>query len=323
MNPLVSVITPCYNGDQFLEDYFQSLLAQSYENFEVIFVNDGSTDQTEKIALTYQEQFKQQGINFKYFYQANAGQAAAMNAGFPYMQGKYLVWPDADDVLAPESIKKRVLFLEEHPEYGLVRSSGDFVDGITKQRKGSVNYPDYNPAETKDIFLDLINEKTFCTSGCYMVRTSIFREIYPDLKIYESSAGQNWQILIPAAGRFMCGYIDEELYHVTVHGDSHSRQKRGIKEKVERLQNLKRILEIGIEKANRHDKDYNHIIEVKYHHLFFRLYFSGDNRKETEYYYKLLKQENELSEGERRAYLKKWYPIRFFLYRVKKHISRS
>ena len=53
--PLVSIITPCYNGENFIKRYFDSILKQTYSNIELFFVNDGSTDQTESIALSYRE----------------------------------------------------------------------------------------------------------------------------------------------------------------------------------------------------------------------------------------------------------------------------
>ena len=60
----VSVITPCYNGESFVHRYFESLLKQTYENIEVIFVNDVSTDATEQIALSYGEKLRARGIDF-------------------------------------------------------------------------------------------------------------------------------------------------------------------------------------------------------------------------------------------------------------------
>ena len=59
--PLVSIITPCYNGEAFLKRYFESILNQTYPNLELIFINDGSTDRTEEIALSYRERLEKRG----------------------------------------------------------------------------------------------------------------------------------------------------------------------------------------------------------------------------------------------------------------------
>lgn len=64
--PLVSIITPCYNGEAFLKRYFESILNQTYPNLELIFINDGSTDRTEEIALSYRERLEKRGITYIY-----------------------------------------------------------------------------------------------------------------------------------------------------------------------------------------------------------------------------------------------------------------
>ena len=322
MQPLVSIITPCYNGEHYLERYFRSLLNQTYRNIEIVFVNDGSFDRTEEIAALYEKEFIDKNIPFQYLKQDNSGQAAALNKGLSYIHGKYLIWPDADDELLPESIEKRVAFLEKNPDYGAVRSSGCYINGETEERLGSVNSSLFSPPDKEDIFLDLITESTYCTSGCYMIRVDLFRAIYPENQIFESRAGQNWQLIIPVAGKQKCGYIDAELYRVTVHPDSHSRQQRSAKEQAERLAELKRILEIAVKRSGRRDRIYSSIIERKYQHLLLKLYSDYDQKDEAKHYYELLKRGKELTEGEERAYLRQWYPVKFFFYRVKKRIGR-
>ena len=69
--PLVSIITPCYNGEAFLKRYFESILNQTYPNLELIFINDGSTDRTEEIALSYRERLEKRGITYIYEKQEN------------------------------------------------------------------------------------------------------------------------------------------------------------------------------------------------------------------------------------------------------------
>jgi glycosyltransferase involved in cell wall biosynthesis len=92
----VSIITPCYNGESFVSRYLDTILNQSYNNLELILVNDGSTDQTEAIVMSYKPKFKEVGIEFIYMYQEHAGQAAALNQGLKIFTGDYLTWPDSD-----------------------------------------------------------------------------------------------------------------------------------------------------------------------------------------------------------------------------------
>lgn len=306
--PLVSVVTPCYNGAPYLEEFFESLLNQTYENLEIIFVNDGSKDDTEKIALLYKKRFEEKSIPFRYIYQENHGQANAVNNGFKYVNGKYLIWPDSDDVLHKDSVKVRVEFLENNLSYDVVRTNGyNFSDNYTHK----TSYLSTKECYSGDIFLDLILEKTYCACGCYMIRFSRFRELYCDLTIPESSAGQNWQILIPMCGVSPCGYIDREMYYVRVHNDSHSRSLFGSKEHFEHLNRLKEVLLLGIEKSGRTDRDYKRIVEIKYYKMFYFDYIKIKDRENSKKYLKKLKKNHELSFDDYLYYAREFQPIKF------------
>ena len=307
--PLVSVVTPCYNGAPYLNEYFDSILNQSYENIEMIFVNDGSKDDTEEIALEYKKRFEQKGKKFIYLYQENKGQANAVNNGFSYVKGKYLIWPDSDDVLHKDSVKVRVEFLEDNPDYDVVRTNGySFKDDFKKKVSGLSSE---KTISSGDIFLDLVLEKTYCACGCYMIRFSRFKELYDDLRIPESSAGQNWQILIPMCGVSPCGYIDKEMYYVRVHNDSHSRSLFGSKEHFEHLNRLKEVLLFGIEKSGRNDRDYKKIVEIKYYRMIYFDYIRAKDKLNSKMYMKLLKENKELSFDDYLYYVREFQTIRF------------
>lgn len=221
---LVSIITPCFNGEFFVERFLDSILNQTYKRIELIFINDGSTDKTEEIVLSYISAFEKQGMKFVYKSQANAGQAAALNEGLKLFTGEYLTWPDSDDYLAHTSIEKRVRFLKKHPEYGFVRSNAWYVDYYTLKniRKVSVLPKRYESR----LFDGLITGIQFWVNGCYLIRTSAFLAVNPDRHIECSSVGQNVQMLLPVAFKFLCGYIDECLFYYVNTPNSHSRIRR-------------------------------------------------------------------------------------------------
>lgn len=100
MDVKVSVIVPCYNQAQYLEECLQSVLRQSYRNWECIIVNDGSTDKTETIA----KQCCEQDPRFKYLYKKNGGLSSARNYGIEEAKGSYIQFLDADDVLYNEKL---------------------------------------------------------------------------------------------------------------------------------------------------------------------------------------------------------------------------
>ena len=180
-NPLVSIITPCYNGESFLDRYFHSILDQTYPNLELIFINDGSKDRTEEIALGYREALESRNIKFIYKYQDNAGQAAALNNGLKLFTGDYLIWPDSDDVMTADNIEKKVSFLENNPEFGFcLCKSESFYEG-EPDRKGIVL--EKNDAVTNiDFFEDLLKIKSVFIPGAYMVRTNALDECIKNIK---------------------------------------------------------------------------------------------------------------------------------------------
>lgn len=113
MEPRVSIIIPCFNQGQYLKEAVDSVLASTYENVEIIVVNDGSTEY-----LDILENFS--APKTKIIHQGNQGVASARNNGIKIAAGKYILPLDADDKIHPEYIKKAVKVLEENPEIGIV-----------------------------------------------------------------------------------------------------------------------------------------------------------------------------------------------------------
>ena len=101
MQPRVTIVIPVYNGAKYMREAIDSALAQSYENVEVIVVNDGSTDQTEEIALSY-------GDRIRYAAKENGGVSTALNMGIACMTGDYFQYLPHDDLLHPDKIKLQI-----------------------------------------------------------------------------------------------------------------------------------------------------------------------------------------------------------------------
>jgi len=121
--PLVSVIIPAYNAERYLKTCLESVFSQTWKNIEVIIVDDGSIDNTPKIALEFESQ------NVKIKFQKNKGGCSARNAGIRMSSGKYLQFLDADDLISPEKIEKQVIALEQNHLYVAVCSTVHFFDG--------------------------------------------------------------------------------------------------------------------------------------------------------------------------------------------------
>ncbi len=108
-NKKVSIITPLYNGERFIAQTIESVLAQTYTDWEMLIVNDGSTDNGHKIALSYAEKDER----IKVFSQPNAGSAAARNNGIKNAKGRYIALLDADDLWEPWFLKQQLKLMDE------------------------------------------------------------------------------------------------------------------------------------------------------------------------------------------------------------------
>ena len=122
----ISIIIPCYNGEKYVAETITSVLEQTYENFELIVVNDGSKDKSLEIIKQFTSDNRVTIIN-----QANQGVTKSRNNGYAVSKGEYICFLDADDVWAPERLQIHVDYLAEHLDVGLVHNDIQMVDQNT------------------------------------------------------------------------------------------------------------------------------------------------------------------------------------------------
>lgn len=153
MNPLVSIIMPVYNAAQYVHEAIDSVMAQSWKHWELLVINDGSTDNSHDIILG----FKDPRINY-FPRQKNQGVSTARNVGLKHMKGDFFCFLDADDVLPAGSIKNRLNLLISDPKI-------DFADGrVLKmdeklEKVNSVYQPTFSGNPLKELLL--IKESCF------------------------------------------------------------------------------------------------------------------------------------------------------------------
>ena len=314
--PLVSIITPCYQGERYVHRFLDSVLNQTYNNIELIFINDGSTDATEKIVFSYVDKFKKRNIHFEYIFQENKGQAAALNRGLKIFKGEYLTWPDSDDILYRNNIKKRVDFLEQNPSYGIVICKGRMVEEKTFKPIRILERK--IPKKKDNLFYDLLMGKnvSFGLSG-QMVRGSAFLDVNPKREIFENRAGQNYQMLLPITYKYKCGYINEILWDYLVRRDSHSRSAKTKEDLLVRLKNIEIILENTIKSMHIPDEaDCLEIIRKRYirERLYVALKFKDKSLLNEQY--KLLKKDNDNNFFDFIIYLRGLNPFFDYMYKV-------
>lgn len=117
---LISIIIPFFNAEQYFNDSINSVINQSYKNWELLAVNDGSSDSSADIVHSFRDS------RIKYIKQQNRGVAAARNSGLSIMQGDYFCFLDADDTMPPNSLESRLKVFEDQPELS-------FVDGRVRK----------------------------------------------------------------------------------------------------------------------------------------------------------------------------------------------
>ncbi|WP_165062229.1 glycosyltransferase family A protein [Adlercreutzia sp. ZJ154] len=261
VTPLMSIIVPCYNMERYLPNMMNSVLNQTYPSIEVLAVDDGSQDDTLAILRRYETRFEECGYKLIVIHKKNGGAASAINAALPLFSGEYLMWVDGDDILLPNNVKKKVDFLQNHPEYGFVLCKGVvvFEDDISTP---CLPMWRVKPAGEDTLFEDLVMERNVVYGpGVVAVRAEAIRSSIPSLHIFESVQGQNWQLMLPLAYRECCGYIDEILFKCVAHTDSHSRRERTYKECIQRQYDFQELICITIESI----PDINDIEIEKWH----------------------------------------------------------
>lgn len=166
--PLVSIIMPAFNAAPYLEEAIASVLAQSYPNWELIAVNDGSTDDTARILESYADP------RIRVIHQENKGVGAARNAALDVSKGELITFLDADDVLPEKALASRVEYFRNHAEV-------DVADGCISARTADMSREirSYVPYHTGPLFPRLIalDDRVFF-GPFYMVRRRIVQGVH-------------------------------------------------------------------------------------------------------------------------------------------------
>jgi glycosyltransferase involved in cell wall biosynthesis len=161
MKPLVSVVLPVYDGAGTIGRAVQSILAQTYGNFELIVVNDGSADRTPEILGAFDDE------RVRVLNQENRGLVASLNRGIEASRGKYVARMDADDVALPARFERQVEFMEKNPAVGVVGSAirRVYPDGSSRIRR--------RPLDSEGIRRNIVRICPF-THSTVMIRKEVF-----------------------------------------------------------------------------------------------------------------------------------------------------
>ena len=170
--PRVSVIMPAYNANRFVEKAIKSVLTQNYRDFELIVINDGSTDRTEDKIRAFKDK------RIKYFYQENKGLAAAHNLGITNSKGDFLIKLDSDDMMTPDFIARHLQEFDKHPEADIIYCDDCLIDENDRPLR-VIERPQYH--DRKFLIRDLFR----CGFPVVPFRTCIRKSVFDKIGLFD------------------------------------------------------------------------------------------------------------------------------------------
>ncbi len=211
--PRVSIIIPTYNSAQFLPSTLDSVFQQTFRDFEVIVIDDGSTDNTREVLAPYLSQIH-------YLYQDNQERSAARNHGLAYAQGELIAFLDSDDLWLPHKLERQIKVMDEHPEVVLVFSQAYYVNSEGKPAPFCGDWIDGRPAERIEIrsfFEDFAQGNVVYGGGSTALvrREALNKAGNFDIHI---THGEDWDLWWRLSRLGLFAYIPEPLIFYRVFG---------------------------------------------------------------------------------------------------------
>lgn len=203
--PKVSVVIPVYNSAKYIEETLDSVLSQTYTDFEVIVVDDGSKDKTPSIVKQYQVKYPE---NIRLIQKENGGPASARNAGIKVAWGEFIAFDDSDDLWLPSKLEKQMEHFNSDPQVGLVYSKyTSFRDDKELRTKPERGYSGW-------IFSKLLS-KSIIQASTVMVKRECLDAVGP---FDESFAlADEYDMSLRIAKKFQCAFVDKELTRYRIH----------------------------------------------------------------------------------------------------------
>jgi glycosyltransferase involved in cell wall biosynthesis len=213
-SPLVSVIMPAYNQAHYLAKAIDSVLAQTFTDFELIVINDGSTDDTATVMAGY-------GDKIRPIHQQNKGLSGARNSGLAIARGSYMAFLDSDDIWDPVMLATTVTFMQSNPAYDLVATSWIQIDETGHITAPAKSYGAIRPSVEKN-FLTTIVAGNFVLPSALLVKRACFEK--SGLFDEELKGVEDWDLLIRMAVQgCQLALIDAPLLHYRRHSGCKSR----------------------------------------------------------------------------------------------------
>ncbi len=206
--PFFSVIVPTYNQDQYLGAALDTLLAQTYTNWEAIIVNDGSTDNTKEVI----DKYLLIDDRFKSFHKENGGVATALNVGITQAKGEWICWLSSDDLFEPEKLEIHRNAITQHPTINFFHSHW-YLFFEKNQQKLATGLWLKTPATEFQV------SSFFLTNYIHGNSIAVHRSVFDEVGLFDESLrqGQDFDMWLRISAKFVSYFIDKRTCVTRVH----------------------------------------------------------------------------------------------------------
>lgn len=253
LQPVLSIVVAVYNGEKFLPHFFDSLIAQKLENWELIVVNDGSTDDSESVIHQYEDKFE----NFKVLTQENGGVSVARNTGMAVATGKYITFPDIDDEIDAR-MYGRLLEIALVGDLDVATCNGTYV--YTNGDAPKAIFPPNKVPSTGVITgpqwlqIGLSSRKFLHVTWLNLYRLSLIREhnFSFEPRLHHQDIPWTTEMLLVAK---RVQFINEQYYEYLIHNQSVSHSLTGDERSVRKINTYLKILDMLMDIYKRHPEE--------------------------------------------------------------------
>ncbi|AFY80532.1 glycosyltransferase family 2 protein [Oscillatoria acuminata] len=223
--PTISVIIPAYNAEKFIKETINSVLNQTFRDFELIVINDGSTDGTLEVVSTFSDS------RIQVFSYPNSGPQKSRNRGIDHAKGEYLSFLDADDLWTPDKLERQLQALHDNPDAAVAYSWTDFINGSGERLPGGQHFK-----FTNDVYERLLLGDFIGSGSNPLIRKDALLNVGP----FDESlvGGQDWEMWLRLAAQYQFVVVPSTLVFYRQSGKSWSsnlkRQEQGYQQVIEK-----------------------------------------------------------------------------------------
>lgn len=231
--PVVSVLMPVYNGARYLKEAINSILNQTFKDFELVILNDASNDASKEIILSFQD------TRIRYIEnEQNRGLSFSRNRLLSEVRGKYIAWLDSDDIAYPARLEEEYRYLEEHPDHAMVASWARIIDSEGKPTGSYIK--SYIPDQYLSALLLFVN---------YFVQSSVMlrKSFLPDVRYRpEFPPTEDYELWVRIAAKHPVAILAKTLVDYRVHSTNISSVQQQKSENAVKLNHRIQLENLGI-----------------------------------------------------------------------------